>query len=125
MQARLTGSAQCVTLFVNKASKWIDLLRTDQHAQVILHAREQRLRLQSIQILLMTIALIGLGFLFRWGSGPLSTVALGQIPKAAYGPLAIAVFSLFMSYSAFSDASKCASLLKEAMADFPLPYNKH
>ena len=76
-------------------------------------------------MLLMTIALVVLGFLVGWGSGPLSAVSLGQVPKAAYGPLVIAVFSFFMSYSAMGDASKCARLLKEAMADYPLPYNQH
>lgn len=126
ISARVGGAwSRAATDAAQRRAKWIEMLRNDSHAQVILHAREQRCRLQSIYMLLMCIALIVIGLLVGWGAGPISAVTSGSIPKVAYGPLAGAVFAFFGSYSSMVDASKCAGLLKEAMEDYPLPYNNH
>ncbi len=117
--------SRAATEAANQRAQWVQLLRSDQHAQLIMHAREQRLRTQAVHMLLHSVVFVVLGFLLGAPSCFFGTGGSLVIPREAYAPFGIAVFAFLYSHSAMSDASKCASLLKEATSDYPLPYNKH
>jgi len=105
-----------------RRKNWIDFLRTDQHAQLVLHAREQRLRTQANTALLLSVLLFLLGLLFGW-SDRSSGFKASDFPMLAIGPFGMAALAMVSFKYALTDASKCAGLIKEAMADYPLPYN--
>lgn len=100
--------------------QWIELLRTDQHAQLLMHAREARLRQRSIQFFLFAIVLFVFGML---------DVGAGGLPKAnSFSPYSMFLFgtgglSFFLGYWSMDDAAICSRLLRRALKDYPLPFS--
>ena len=100
---------------------WIELLRTDHHAQLLMYAREARLRQRGNQFLLLSILLVMLGALFAGGN--IANIPTGAevnpLMKLMYGSGA---FAFYLGYWSIDNASICGDLLRLALKDYPLPF---